>query len=127
MIVKSGTLNLFGTKETVEVSESTIVRLWLKEKARSDPFLFLRLIEDNSKRLERLFGAGVMLKTEKIWTLEEQGVIFFIASSDKEGSKYFIHYVGGTQAYIGDRKMGTAVCGFLERLLQIFAGSKVWA
>lgn len=110
--------------ETVDVISNPLVALWLKEKAKRDPTGFCRLAQDNRARFKRLMGAGHRTGAngdELAWAMEELGIPLFLTSSER-GSCYRIHYPGGERAFATDRKMGSAITAFLERLLLDLSG-----
>ncbi len=118
-------MELLDKRETVDISANTLVALWMKEKAKQDPIAFCRLAGENEKRFERLYGKGDSAKTKEgrvlVWILPDFGVAFFLISS-KMGSRYKINYPGGEKAFAADRKMGSAITAFLEKLIAELAG-----
>lgn len=115
-------MDYYDREETVDVASNATVALWLKEKAKRDPAAFARLVQDNRRRMERLFGRQAGKRSEGlVWTAEEGGSQMFICSS-KDGTVVKIHYPGGERAYAADRKMGSAMTAFMERLMLDLAG-----
>ena len=117
-------ISLLSRADTVDVSINPLVLLWMKEKAKRDPIAFCRLAENNSKRFKRLYGNGVHAEdvgSEYAWSIEELGIPLFLLSGPS-GSIYKIHYPGGDRAFAADRKMGSAITAFLERLLLELSG-----
>ena len=117
-------LLLLGRSDTVDVAINPLVLLWMKEKAKRDPIAFCRLVENNSKRFKRIYGVGVNAEevgAELAWSIEELGIPLFLLTS-QQGSQYKIHYPGGDRAFAADRKMGSAITSFLERLVLELSG-----
>ena len=123
--MKDDPIDLLDKGETLDISANTLVALWLKEKAKQDPIAFCRLAGENEKRFERIYGEPDKAKTKegrvRVWVLPDFGVPFFLISSEK-GSRYKINYPGGEKAFSIDRKMGSAITAFLERLIADLAG-----
>lgn len=119
---------LLNKKDTVEIIDSPLVKIWLKEKAKRDSVAFCRLVGDNSVRLKKILGNSesrvLSFGKEFVWLWEEQGVVFLITSSIR-GTRFFINYTGGQKAFIADRRMGSAVTGFLERLILALSGNSL--
>lgn len=119
-------LEMLSKKDTVEVIESPLVKMWLKEKAKRDPIAFCRLVQDNTERLSRIWGKAQTRKIssglESFWLWEEQGVVFLISSSSR-GTRIYLNYTGGARAFMADRRMGSAVTSFLERLVLTLSGN----
>ena len=120
-------VKLWGHAETVDVFSNPVAALWLKEKARSEPAAFARLAGDNRDRFARAWGAAPAKSQSGslVWIMNEAGCPLFAASS-AEGSSYKIHYVGGQAAYAADRRMGSAMSAFFERLLNEMRGAGPW-
>lgn len=118
-------LALLGKNETIDVVESPLVAIWLREKAKRDPIAFCRLADDNTERFQRILGKPEKSRngqgTTWVWGVEEQGVPLLVLSSAR-GSQYMIHYPGGLRAFGADRKMGSAITKFLERLILDLSG-----
>ena len=117
-------LSMIGRSDTIDVSLNPLVLLWMKEKCKRDPIAFCRLIENNKKRFKRLFGTGVNAEEygyDLAWGIEELGIPIYILSSPK-GTIYKIHYPGGDRAFAADRKIGSAITAFLEKLLLDLSG-----
>lgn len=117
-------MSLLGKPETVDVMCNPLVALWVKEKAKRDPLAFCRLAQDNRERFKRLYGAGSRStgkSGEIAWAVEELGIPLFLTSAPS-GSAYRIHYPGGERSFSTDRKMGSAITAFLERLLSELSG-----
>lgn len=121
-------ITLLTKKDTVEIIDSPLVKIWLKEKAKRDSVAFCRLVGDNSVRFKRILGKSetreLSFGKEFVWLWEEQGVVFLITSSIK-GTRFFINYTGGQRAFIADRRMGSAATGFLERLILALSGNSL--
>lgn len=116
---------MWGKGDTVDVYANPLVALWMREKAKREPVAFCRLVEDNRERFERLYGKGEKVKSDgqvsRIWELEELGIPLLLGAGER-GSIYKIHYPGGERAFAADRKMGSAVTAFLEKLLLNLSG-----
>lgn len=123
-MMKPDQIGLLAKPETVDVLCNPLVALWIKEKAKRDPLAFCRLAQDNRERFKRLLGSGARVpgkKDEMAWAMEELGIPLFITSAPA-GSSYRIHYPGGERSFSTDRKMGSAITAFLERLLSDLSG-----
>jgi len=118
---------LWGHPETVDVFANPVAARWLKEKSRSEPAAFARMAGDNRERFARIWGAAPAKSPSGslVWILSEGGCPLF-AGSAAEGSFYKIHYVGGQAAYAADRRMGSAMSAFFERLLNELRGAGPW-
>lgn len=117
-------MGLLGKPETVDVMCNPLVALWMKEKAKRDPLAFCRLAQDNRERFKRLYGAGFRSQgkgEEMAWAVEELGIPLFLTSA-RNGSSYRVHYPGGERSFSTDRKMGSAITAFLERLVSELSG-----
>lgn len=118
-------MELLERRDTVDVAANSLVALWLKEKAKQDPIAFSRLAGKNERRFERMHGKGEKAKTKegtmRVWPLTDFGVPFFLISSES-GSRYKIHYPGGERAFAADRKMGSAITAFLEKMTLELSG-----
>jgi hypothetical protein len=118
---------LWGHPDTVDVFENPVTALWLREKARAEAAAFARLAGDNRERFARVWGGAPARAQDGslVWVLAEGGCPLFCASS-AEGSFYKIHYVGGKAAYAADRRLGSQMSAFFERLLTELRGAGPW-
>lgn len=113
--------SIITSDKNSDIYDNTIVSIWLKELAKRETKAVARLIGDNSKRLENIFGKPTFERTEKhdwhrVWIIDELGYPLIIFTG-KVGTIYKINYPSGTQGFKADRKLGSQITNFLNKLI----------
>lgn len=115
---------MWKSREAIDIIENPLVSMWMKEKAKRDPLLFCRLIENNLKRYSRWLGSGAKVEESGyiVWMIKDVHLTLLIGCSVKNGTVFKVLYPAGISSYASDRKFGGAVNASLEKISQKLSG-----
>lgn len=106
--------------QEIDIIEHPFVVLWLKDLTKNDPLCFATLIEGNISRFKKQFGQPTG-KTQRylFWKKDYLGITIFIYS-DNYNTFYKIHYLGAKEIFVQDKKIGSYITGFLDKIIKNF-------
>jgi len=106
-----------------DIIDQPIVLLWFKNFAKNEPLGFSFLTQGNDQLFTNMWGKPNG-NTQKFnyWKRDHLGITIYVYS-DNHATFYKVQYLGEKTMFQQDKKMGSYLTGFLEKLAkEILAG-----
>lgn len=118
-----------STSFVYEVSEHPQVIIWLRQLAEQNPSGFLRLTEENKKRLSVILGSPIKVfkkskNKEYAWKFERENMVFWVFSGTM-GTFFKVYYPSPYSEFLNNHKVGLQVTNMLSDLLKSLTCSRI--
>ena len=99
-----------------DIIEHSMVAIWFKEFAKTDPLGLCFLTQSNKNIFRQLWGEpnGSTHKFD-YWKRDYLGINIYVYS-DESATFYKIQYLGEKESFQQDKKVGSYITGFLTKL-----------
>ncbi|NCQ52295.1 hypothetical protein GW796_10520 [archaeon] len=99
-----------------DIIDHPLVLMWFKDFAKNEARGLAFLTQGNSQYFKSIWG-GHNGKTQKFlyWKREYLGITIYIYSDDT-ATFYKVQYLGEKEVFLSDKKMGSYLIGFLNKL-----------
>lgn len=103
-----------------DIIEHPLVQLWLKDQAKKEPLCLVNITQGNIDFFKKIWGKPTGLtKRFNFWKREYLGIVIYVYS-DYSSTYYKIQYLGNKENFIADKKIGSYLTGFLNKLSKDF-------
>lgn len=99
-----------------DILEHPLVLLWMKDYAKSEPLGFCFLTQGNHNYFKKIWDSPTG-KSQKFeyWKRDYLGITIYVYS-DENSTYYKVQYLGEKEMFVQDKKMGSYLTGFLNKL-----------
>jgi hypothetical protein len=99
-----------------DIIDHPLVLLWLKEYLKNEPLGFVFLIQGNLNFFKSIWGDAAG-KTQRFeyWKKDHLGITIYVYA-DEQSTYYKVQYLGNKEMFVLDKKMGSYLTGFLNKL-----------
>lgn len=111
-------MSAFNDNNEIDIIEHPIVSKWFKELSKNEPFTYLALIQGNTIKFKKIFGTP-QGETNKFlyWKKDYIGINIYIYTNPTD-TYYKVQYTGDSENFPQDKKIGSYVVGFLNKLIK---------
>lgn len=101
-----------------DIIENPLVFLWFKDLAKNDPLAFSTIIGPNKENFRNNFGQPTKVENKaEHWTQDYMGIKISLIT-DNQRTHFKVSYLGEKDIFIQDRKMGTYINSFMNKLIE---------
>lgn len=109
----------------IDVIDHPHVAMWMKDTAKKDPEGFLRLVGNNVKDLQKIYGTADWTNDGKKgwthgWSIYENGMQWVVLTG-MNGTLFRIRLPVAGESYLSDTKIGVGIIQYLSTLLKLLA------
>lgn len=103
-----------------DIIEHPLVQLWFKDQAKKEPLCLIALTQGNIDFLKKTWGKPTGLtKRFNFWRRDYLGIVIYVYT-DYVSTFYKIQYLGNKETFVLDKKIGSYLTGFLNKLSKDF-------
>lgn len=100
-----------------DIYDHPVVALWMKELLKTDPLGLCVLVQSNLELFSKMWEKPTDAKIGEftVWKRDHLGITVFAYVND-EITFYKVQYLGEKDMFVNDKRMGTYLTGFLNKL-----------